>query len=251
VFERVRHPRVVVVVVVLLASLLGAGWAVVDHRRAGGGGDVALELPMATRTASPTTAVAAGSGPVAGGPVAGGPVAGGPGTTTNASADGPTPADAPLVVAAAGAVVRPGVYRLAAGARVTDLVAAAGGLDPGADVDRVNLAAPVHDGERIYVPRRDQPEVPPVATGGASEPATPRAAPGGGPTSSTIPALVDLNTADVALLDTLPGVGPSTAAAIVAYRGANGRFRTVDDLGEVRGIGPAKLEQLRPLVTVG
>ena len=72
-----------------------------------------------------------------------------------------------------------------------------------------------------------------------------------GATTSTAPALVNLNTADAGLLDTLPGVGPSTAAAIVAYRTTNGRFRSVDDLGEVRGIGPAKLEQLRPLVTVG
>jgi competence protein ComEA len=150
-------------------------------------------------------------------------------------------------VAAAGAVVHPGVYRLGTGARVTDVVAAAGGLDPAADLDRINLAAPVHDGERVYVPRRDQAEVPPVAAGGAGGGG---GTTGGGATTSTVPALVDLNAADVELLDTLPGVGPSTAAAIVAFRSTNGRFRSVDDLGEVRGIGPAKLEQLRPLVTV-
>ena len=141
-----------------------------------------------------------------------------------------------LVVQAAGAVVHPGVYRLAEGARVADLVAAAGGPAADADVDRVPLAAHLADGQRVSVPRVGQPADPgaPGASGGT---ATSRAA---GP--------IDLNAADVAELDTLPGVGPATAAAIVAYRDKHGRFGSVDDLGNVPGIGPAKLAALRDLV---
>lgn len=136
---------------------------------------------------------------------------------------------------AAGALVRPGVYRLPPGARVTDLIDAAGGPTPDADVDQLNLAAPVADGERVYVPRRGE-AAPPVAAGvGAG------AAPSGP---------LDLNRATAEQLDALPGVGPATAQAILQWRSKNGRFRTVDDLLEVRGIGEAKLEQLRELVRV-
>jgi competence protein ComEA len=148
-----------------------------------------------------------------------------------------TAAAATLVVQAAGAVTRPGVYRLSTGARVDDLVAAAGGLATDADPDRVNLAARLTDGEKVYVPRV-----------GESLPAD-SAAEGAG--SSTAPsAPVDLNTASVTELDALPGVGPATAQAIVDYRTQHGPFRSVDDLLDVRGIGPAKLDAIRPLVSV-
>lgn len=143
----------------------------------------------------------------------------------------------------AGAVVRPGVHTVGAGARVADAVAAAGGPAPDADLDRINLAAKVADGERIYVPRQGEAVVPDAGAGGAGG-----SAGSGGAAATAGP--VDLNTATLEQLDTLPGVGPATAQAIIDHRTRNGRFRSVDDLLEVRGIGPAKLEQLRPLVRV-
>jgi competence protein ComEA len=140
-----------------------------------------------------------------------------------------------VIVQAAGAVVRPGLYRLAPGARVDDLVRAAGGLAPDADPDRVNLAALLADGEKIYVPRIGE-DVPADSSAGAG--------------SSPAPQLVDLNTASIADLDTLPGIGPATAQAIIDYRSQHGRFRSVDELLNVRGIGQTKLDELRPLVRV-
>ena len=142
---------------------------------------------------------------------------------------------ATLVVAVAGAVVRPGLVRLPAGARVFDAVAAAGGTRPDADGDRLNLAAPVHDGDLVFVPIRGQPVPTPIAPAGAG-------ASGGG--------VVDLNTATADQLDALPGVGPATAQAILDYRKQHGRFRSVQDLLQVEGIGPAKLEKLRQRVKV-
>lgn len=142
-----------------------------------------------------------------------------------------------IVVQAAGAVARPGVYRLSNGSRVDDLVAAAGGLADGADADRVNLAARLSDGEKVYVPRVGEP--------------LPADAAAGAPDANAAPsAPLDLNTASVGQLDALPGVGPATAQAIVDYRTQHGPFRSVDDLLDVRGIGSAKLEEIRPLVRV-
>jgi competence protein ComEA len=142
-----------------------------------------------------------------------------------------------LVVHAAGAVHAPGLYRLPSGARVDDLVSAAGGLVADADGDRINLAAPLADGERVYVPRVG--ETVPSAEG-----------PDGGSTASSSSGPVDINTATVEELDSLPGIGPSIAQAIIDERERNGPFRSVDDLERVRGIGPSKLDQIRDLVTV-
>ena len=144
---------------------------------------------------------------------------------------------AEVVVHVAGAVAQPGVYRLPSSARVIDAVERAGGLAADAQPDAVNLAAPVVDGERVYVPHMGE-TVPMVTTAQA----TPGGATPAGP--------VDVNSAGVEELDQLPGVGPATAAAIVAYRDQHGPFGSVDGLAEVRGIGPAKLEALRGLVTV-
>jgi competence protein ComEA len=153
-----------------------------------------------------------------------------------------------VVVHVAGAVVRPGVYRLADGARVIDATSAAGGPTLEADVARLNLAARLLDGARVYVPRVGE-DSPPAAIGPSI--AATVAGGGAGVVGGTgPPALVDLNQATAEQLDALPGVGPATAANIVAHRRDRGPFRAVDDLLSVTGIGPAKLEQLRPLVTV-
>jgi competence protein ComEA len=150
-----------------------------------------------------------------------------------------------VVVHVAGAVVSPGVRRLPPGSRVIDAIDAAGGALPDAELPRINLAAPLVDGQQVYVPKPG--EQPPVVGLGVA------GGPGGGaagPGSSVPGALVDLNTATAEQLDTLPGVGPSTAAAIIAHRDENGPFTSVDQLLDVRGIGEAKLEQLRGLVSV-
>lgn len=199
-----------------------------------------------------TTATPAGA---AGAPAAAATAGPGPDIAPGAPTPGVPPPTTPteLVAHAAGAVARPGVYRLDPAARVDDLVRAAGGLAPEADASRLNLAAPLADGARVYVPRQGE-EVPAAVgpEGGAAPPggATGPGTGGGvGPDGGSGP-LVDLNTADEAALDELPGVGPATATAIVAHRQEVGGFGSVDELLDVRGIGEAKLEQLRPLVTV-
>jgi competence protein ComEA len=149
---------------------------------------------------------------------------------------GPAPAG-PLVVHVAGAVARPGVVRVAAGARIVDALDAAGGPTADADVSAVNLAARLSDGQRVLVPVLGGP----VGEGAAS-------AAGAVPLSPDAP--IDLNQATATELEELPGVGPSTAAAIVAHRQRIGRFLRIEDLLEVRGIGTARLEALRPLVRV-
>lgn len=149
---------------------------------------------------------------------------------------------ATIVVQAAGSVVSPGVYTLPAGSRVNELISAAGGPAPGADTEALQLAAVLADGQRVYVPVAG--EIPPGAA--LAGPAAPAGGGGGGAS----PGPLDLNRASAQELDALPGIGPATAAAIVAYREANGPFASVDDLLEVRGIGPAKLGALSGLVTV-
>jgi competence protein ComEA len=174
-----------------------------------------------------------------------------PFTTTTAAPVPPSTVPARLVAHAAGAVAAPGVHEVAAGARVADLLTAAGGPTPDADLDRVNLAAHVTDGQRLYVPRRGEAAPPAVVggSGGGGEGGGAGGAPGDTATGAGGP--LDLNAADAGALDALPGVGPSTASAIVEHRESKGAFTSVDQLLDVRGIGPAKLEALRDLVTVG
>jgi competence protein ComEA len=145
-----------------------------------------------------------------------------------------------VLVHVVGAVRRPGVYQLSEGSRVVDAVDAAGGMLPDAVASAVNLARAVSDGEQVAVPSED-------------EVASTVAAPGGGPVLSGQPsadALIDLNDADATALDTLPGIGPTTAQKIVSDREKNGPFTSVDDLGRVAGIGPKKIEALKDLVSV-
>jgi competence protein ComEA len=164
----------------------------------------------------------------------------GAGTTTPAAPLPPPPAAAAgvsglpssrVVVDVVGAVRRPGLYRLAQGSRIADAVARAGGATTKADLAQVNLAAPLADGEQVVVPRRGGPG---TAMGGTApgDPAGP----------------VQLSTATLEQLDTLPGVGPATAQKILDYREKHGAFSSVDELDAVPGIGPKRLEQLRELV---
>ena len=159
-----------------------------------------------------------------------------------------------IAVHVVGAVQQPGVYYLAAGSRGDDAVRSAGGATSQADLKRVNLAAVLVDGQQLWIPRIGEripqntlpntlPITLPNAVGGAGAPSN--AVP-----STGVPALVDINQATVADLDRLPGIGPSTARAIVDHRTRNGPFASVDDLLAVRGIGPAKLAELRALVRV-
>lgn len=160
----------------------------------------------------------------------------------------------PLVVDVVGEVRQPGVQQVPAGSRIADVVAAAGGLTDRADRARINLAAPVVDGERVFVPAVGQ-QVPAVAVGatpsGGVTGVTPGVA-GGAGSAGGMPdgAPVNLNTADLATLDTLPGIGPTTAQAIIDHRTQQGPFTSVDQLLDVRGIGDAKLADLRDRVTV-
>jgi competence protein ComEA len=136
-----------------------------------------------------------------------------------------------LVVDVAGAVRRPGLHALARGSRIADALAAAGGATARADVNAVNLAAPIADGEQIVVPARG------TGTTGGSSGATP---------SPMAP--LDLNTATLEQLDALPGIGPTTAQKILDYRQAHGSFHSVDELDAVPGIGQGRLAQLEGLV---
>ena len=143
-----------------------------------------------------------------------------------------------VVVDVAGAVRRPGVYRLEAGARVDDAVRRAGGPTRRADLATVNLAAKLEDGRQVLVPARAPPggagATAPAAGGAAAAPGQP----------------VNLNTATLEQLDTLAGVGPATAQKILDYREQHGGFSSVDELDQVPGIGPGRLAALRDLVRV-
>ena len=143
-----------------------------------------------------------------------------------------SPAAQRLTVHVAGAVRRPGLYRLAEGKRVADAVARAGGATAKADTAAINLAAPLADGIQVLVPSRVV-----VAAGSAAAGSSKSGSAAAGP--------VSLSSATVEQLDALPGVGPVTAQKIVDYRAEHGGFRSVDDLDAIPGIGPARLEQLR------
>jgi competence protein ComEA len=171
-----------------------------------------------------------------------------PGGDGGGAATGTSATATEVVVHVAGAVVSPGVRRLPLGSRVIDALDAAGGALPEADLPRINLAAPLIDGQQVYVPKAG--EQPPVAAGAGTGGGAGAGGGAVGPGGSAPGALVNLNTATAEQLDTLPGVGPSTAAAIIAHRDQNGPFTSVDQLLDVRGIGEAKLEQLRDLVSV-
>ena len=161
------------------------------------------------------------------------------------------PSSVNIMVYVSGEVVKPGVYVLLATARVIDALQAAGGATNQADLVVVNLAAPLVDAAQVFIPRIGST---PRATlprphAGINLPATGTS--GGVSGSATSAAgIVDINSATLSDLDALPGVGPSTAQAIIDYRTANGPYASVDDLLNVRGIGPSKLAAMRTRVRV-
>ncbi|MCY3642848.1 MAG: ComEA family DNA-binding protein [Acidimicrobiaceae bacterium] len=209
----VSAAAVVLGALAVVAAAVGGWWAL----RPPAGPDPAEILPMAGSVPIPTPA---------------------PPTSS-------APEPARMVVDVVGAVVRPGVHELPAGSRVTDAIDAAGGFTAGADRIRLNLAQPVADGSRVWVPAIGEstgPDLVPVIGGSGGT----GVAEGGRESRS---GTVDINTANAASLESLPGIGPSLAAAIVEHRQRHGPFAAVDDLIDVSGIGPAKLEQIRPRAT--
>ena len=205
----------VVVAVALAAGLLWF-WAGVNH-----GG-----VPPAS--AAPGQSPPEGPPPVPASPVAG----------------GATAANSALAVHVAGAVARPGLYHFPPGSRVADAVARAGGKLPRGDLDRLNLAARLVDGQKVLVTRRGEPTPPDGGAGGAP------AAVGGDPTDSGPAEPIDLNAADLAALDSLPGIGPATARAILEERSRRGGFRSTRDLLRVPGIGEGRFARLKDRVRV-
>jgi competence protein ComEA len=171
-----------------------------------------------------------------------------PGTTT------PADAGAPVVVDIAGAVRRPGVYSVPAGARVIDAVRKAGGLSHRADPTAVNLAAKLSDGGQVVVPARGSGApsagASPSAGAAGSSAGAGGAAVAGGVASGAPSAPVNLNTATADQLVQLDGIGPALAGKIVAYRSQHGSFHSIDELDQVSGIGPKKLEALRSQLTL-
>lgn len=230
---------VVAVVVVLVGALVSGG--------AGGTGEVVVRgAPTAgAATGAPSPSASAGTDAGAG---VGASSAPGVGAETGAGR---------VVVHVLGAVRRSGVVELPASSRVGDALERAGGATDDADLDRLNLARVLTDGERLYVPRVGQQEVPealgPMADGAAAGPTAAAGAGGGGGTAGTggeETAVVDLNTADQTALETLPGIGPGLAGRIVAWRDEHGRFTAVEDLLDVSGIGDVRFAELRDRVRV-
>jgi competence protein ComEA len=151
-----------------------------------------------------------------------------------------------VVVHVAGSVLRPGVVELPGGGRVHEAIAAAGGAAPGADLNRLNLALVVEDGQKIHVPQQGE-----ALPAGSEESGAPAAGdPGNGTAGGTAGSKINLNTAGVEELDGLPKVGPVLAQRIVDWRKEHGPFKAVEDLDAIDGVGPKMLEALLPLVTI-
>ncbi|MBS42136.1 MAG: DNA-binding protein [Nocardioides sp.] len=216
--------HVAVLAVLVAVALVVTSWWVVR----GDAGTAEVVVPVAAGTSvsvepSAATPEQEGAAPAGGGSV-----------TEATVAEGELPDE--VVVDVAGRVRRPGVLHLPAGSRVVDAIEEAGGARPRVDLSSLNLARVLVDGEQVLVGE----------PAGAAAPTPSGAAPAPG----APPALVDLNLADQALLETLPGVGPVTATSILTWREQNGAFTSVHELLEVDGIGDVTLARLEPLVTV-
>ncbi len=151
----------------------------------------------------------------------------------------PVPTEKPIVVYITGAVPRPGVYALAQGSRVQDAISAAGGFLADADKTGLNLARALEDGEQLD-----------IAYTSGSSPVIGTAIPAATEAPSNAE-LININTASQTELESLPGIGPTTAQKIIAYREANGPFAKIEDIVNVSGIGPGTFEKIKDLITVG
>lgn len=171
----------------------------------------------------------------------------GPASSGGATSGGDTAGSGQIVVDVDGAVAHPGLYKLPPDSRVQAALAAAGGLSPQADAHRINRAAKLHDGQKLYVLSQGESTPPQAASSGQGcEGQACTSADGGVAGSDTEgQGLVNINTANAAQLTQLPGVGPAIAQKIIDYRTANGSFTSVDDLTKVPGIGAAKLAQIK------
>jgi competence protein ComEA len=171
----------------------------------------------------------------------------------------PAPTKAPLAVHVVGAVPRPGLYEFAEGARVQDAIDAAGGLLASANVDALNLAEPLVDGQQLVISYLDGSAVSAGSEGGVDLPSSevpeasaPDSTSSGSDTTEgdTTVELVNINTATLDELNALPGIGPTIAQRIIDYRDQNGAFSTIEDIKNVSGIGPATFEEIKDLITV-
>ncbi len=242
---RLRVPRLATVGLLVIVVLAAAGFGLrVAWARAASAPHAVGSSGRSAPTAPAGAAGPKGSAVVPGSGRAGFTSSAGP---TSAAGVTSTTTATSVTVHVVGQVVRPGVVRLPAGSRVTDAVARAGGPRPDADLSAINLARVVVDGEQVRVPKPG--EVPtPVQGSAASAGGRPGAPAAGGGAAASAP--VNLNTAGLADLDQLPGVGPVLAQRILDWRTEHQRFASVDELGEVSGIGDKLLAQLRPKVAV-
>jgi competence protein ComEA len=236
---RWEDPRVRTLVLLVAAAVAGFAWFQLGRAAEPGRADPPSVARRAGAGPRAEGAGQEGAGREGAGREGARPTAVGGGTPTGATGD----AGGTLVVHVAGAVARPGVVRVRAGARVVDAIEAAGGARPDAALDQLNLAAKVVDGQRIAVAKVGE-AAPPLVDGtdggGGSDPG------GGGGSGGP----VNLNTATQTQLEALPGIGPALAGAILRYRDEHGRFRSVGQLREVRGIGDGRFADLEGLVTV-
>ena len=171
----------------------------------------------------------------------------GPASSGGATSGGDTAGSGQIVVDVDGAVAHPGLYKLPPGSRVQAALAAAGGLSPQADAHRINRAAKLHDGQKLYVLSQGESTPPLAASSGQGCEGQACTSTEGGVAGSDPEGqgLVNINTANATQLTQLPGVGPAIAQKIIDYRTANGPFTSVDDLTKVPGIGAAKLAQIK------
>jgi competence protein ComEA len=236
-FDRVRDrirdwrgdARFGVALLVLIALVAGVAWYRVGVGGASAGEQQSSSAPSRRATATANTAAADL------------PVADHDPVPAGSAPNAPKGQPAKVFVHVAGAVVHPGVVELAAGSRAIDAIEAVGGALAEGDLDRLNLAAKVVDGERVYVARAG--EADPGVLG--ADPSGSGAAPAG-----SVAGKVNLNTATQAQLEELPGVGPTYALAIIAERQRRGGFKSVNELRNVHGIGDKRFAELAPLVTV-
>lgn len=201
------------------------------------------------RSASAASAQASARSP-APGPEGGGAglaSSAGPASSGGATSGGDAAGSGQIVVDVDGAVAHPGLYKLPPGSRVQAALAAAGGLSPQADVHRINRAAKLHDGQKLYVLSQGESTPPQAASSGQGCEGQACTSAEGGVAGSDAEGqgLVNINTANAVQLTQLPGVGPAIAQKIIDYRTANGPFTSVDDLTKVPGIGAAKLAQIK------